>query len=61
MLRDEMREVKEGLADAEDRCDGVLCQTLVSRKAGADFPTFAGILVRKSLKSGQGKSFGAII
>ena len=56
MLRDEMREVKKGLVDVEDRCDGVLCQTLLSRKAGADFPTFADILVRKILYGKEGTS-----
>jgi hypothetical protein len=49
MLRDEMAEVREGLGDPEDRCDGVLCQRLVARRAGADYPTFAGILVRVAI------------
>jgi hypothetical protein len=46
MLRDETSAVREGLLDPEDRCDGVLCQQLVARRAGADYPTFAGMLVR---------------
>ena len=35
---------REGLPDPEDRADGVLCQRLVARRAGADCATFAGIL-----------------
>ena len=44
MLRDELADVQEGLPDPEDRADGVLCQRLVARRAGADCATFAGIL-----------------
>ncbi|ACO64138.1 JmjN/JmjC protein [Micromonas commoda] len=44
MLRDELDDVRAGLPDQDDRGDGVLCQSLVERKAGADFKTFAGIL-----------------
>ena len=44
MLRDELADVREGLPDPEDRADGVLCQRLVARRAGADCATFAGIL-----------------
>ena len=44
MLRDELADVQEGLPDPEDRADGVLCQRLVARRAGADCATFAGIV-----------------
>ena len=43
-LRDEMCDVRRGLADPEDRADGVLCQSLLTRRAGADYPTFAAML-----------------
>ena len=43
-LRDELADVQEGLPDPEDRADGVLCQRLVARRAGADCATFAGIV-----------------
>jgi hypothetical protein len=44
MLRDELDDVRSGLPDADDRSDGVLCQSLLLRREGADFATFAGIL-----------------
>jgi hypothetical protein len=58
MLRDELDSVRAGLPDADDRGDGVLCQSLVERKAGADFKTFAGILasaVRRHVRRAVGE------
>ena len=55
MLRDELEDVRAGLADPDDAGDGVLCQSLVERRAGADFKTFAGILA-----SAYGGTCGAL-
>jgi hypothetical protein len=57
MLRDELDSVRAGLPDQDDRGDGVLCQSLVERKAGADFKTFAGILasaIRRHMRRAVG-------
>ena len=55
MLRDELAEVREGLPDPEDRGDGVLCQRLVARRAGADYATFAGILASAIRRYARGE------
>ena len=53
MLRDELEDVRAGLADPDDAGDGVLCQSLVERRAGADFKTFAGILASAARRHGK--------
>lgn len=64
-LRDDMADLRRGLPDVEDRRDGVLCQSLLARRAGADYPTFAGILVRARKKgwkrSARAKGSGVMV
>ena len=53
MLRDELEDVRAGLADPDDAGNGVLCQSPVERRAGADFKTFAGILASAARRHGK--------